>query len=284
VSILISLGSFALAAAESIKVGVHAPRGELKALTSWGEFGKYLSAEIGQPVEIVPVTPARFVEAMESKKLDFMLENPSHTVTLEERYGGVPLAVINGRYGAYFAGVIVAKKGNGITRSADLKGKNVMSLAPDAGGAGAYLFQAYHLKQQGIDVRRDLVLRQGRNQDDSVLAVQAGIMDAAFVRSGTLEAMAKEGKIKMEDFVVVDHRTDDRFSLEHTTALYPEWYFCAGANTSAALRAKVKAALLKMSADAPAAKAAGINGFAAPLPRDALKVAMKSMKVSPYDH
>lgn len=271
------------AVSKEIRLGVNAERGELKAVKEWSEFANYLSSELGQPVKLVPLPVGKVIEAVSNKEVDFLLANPVQSVVVKERHGFVPLATLNDKMGSQFAGVIIAKKGNGVVKGRDLKGKNVMSMKFKA-AAGAYLFQSYHLLQQGIDVHRDFAsFKEGQKQDDLVLAVKAGVIDAAFIRTGQLEAMEKEGKIKIDDFVIVDKREDPGFPFLHTTILYPEWFFSVMPNTDPKVAAKVKAALLKMTSDTKASKAAGINGFVNAHSTEGLKQAMKALKVPPYD-
>jgi ABC-type phosphate/phosphonate transport system substrate-binding protein len=181
--------------------------------------------------------------------------------------------------GPYFAGLIITKKGSGITKASDLRGKKVRGLSKAS--AGGYIFQAYHLLQQGIDVHKDCDFQQVHKQDDVVMLVQKGLVDAGFVRTGTLEAMEKEGKIRLEDFEVVAPRSDGNFPFPHTTALYPDWYITAMPDMDAALAAQVKAALLKLGPASEAVKAAQIRGFVEPLPIEPMKAAMRALKVLP---
>jgi twitching motility protein PilJ len=272
-----------LIAYAELKLGVNAERGELKAMKEWGELANYLSSEIGQPVKLVPIPVAKLLDAAENKEVDFILANPVQSVVVKEKHGFVPVATLNDKMGSQFAGVIIAKKGNGITKGSDLKGKNVMSLKFKS-AAGAYLFQTYHLLQQGIDAHRDFAsFKEGQKQDDLVLAVKAGVIDAAFIRSGLLESMESEGKVKIDDFVIVDKRDDSGFSFLHSTILYPEWFFSATSKTDPKITAKLKTALLKMTPDSKASKEAGIKGFVNALSTDGLKQAMKALKVAPYN-
>jgi len=135
----------------------------------------------------------------------------------------------------------------------------------------------YYLRQQGIDAYKDLAnYKQGDKQDDLVMMVQRGLLDAAFIRTGVLESMEKEGRIKIDDFVIVDQRHDDNFSLLHTTPLYPEWYVSAMPNVDTAVVQKMKTALLKLAPAMPAAKTANINGFVAALPLDTMKAVVNA--------
>jgi twitching motility protein PilJ len=266
-----------------INIGVIAPRGELKALKQWSDFGKYIAASMGENVTIKPFPPRTLISAAAEKKVDFILSNPTQAMVLKEVYGATPLATLNKKSGSQFAGVIVAKKGSGISKAEDLKGKKVMSLKFRK-AAGAYIFQTYHLLQKGIDPHKDFAsITEGKKQDDLLMAVKSGKIDAAFIRTGILEAMEKEGKIKMDEFVIVDQNTTDGFPLAHTTALYPEWYLSSLKGSDTGKAEKIKMAALKLKPSDKAAKRAKIKGFVEPVSMDSMTAALKALKIKPFD-
>jgi ABC-type phosphate/phosphonate transport system substrate-binding protein len=268
--------------AAELKLGVNAPRGELNAKQSWTELAKYLSGQLGQTVTLVTLHPSKVVSSTMEREVDFVLSHASHTINLQERHGSTPIATINGNHGPWFAGVIIAKKGSGIRTAEDLRGKKVMSMKFRA-AAGAYMFQTYHLLKKGIDPHKDFgSIQWVEKQDDLVLAIKLGLIDAGFVRTGMLESMEKEGRIKMADFVVVDERQGDKMSLVHTTDLYPEWYFSVMPNVSKDTAAKVKAALVEITDTMPAAQAARVRGFVDPLPLDGMRELLKTLNLPPY--
>lgn len=267
----------------SVSIGVIAPRGELKSMKRWSDFGKYMSEKVGEKVSIKPLSPKKLIPTVQSGKVDFVLSNPTQAVILQEVHGAMPLATLNKKSGSQFAGVILAKKGNGISKAEDLKGKKVMALKFRR-AAGAYTFQTYHLQQKGIDPHKDFAMfKEGKKQDDLVLAVKAGVIDAAFVRSGLVENMAKEGKVSMDDFVIVDQRDGDGLAAAHTTQLYPEWYLSAAKGTDNGLADKIKNASLALQASDKAAQTAKIQGFVEPVSMDSMKEALKALKITPYD-
>ena len=281
--ITIALATTIPVAQADINIGVLAPRGELKALKQWTDFGKYVAAHVGEEVTIKAYSPRNLISAAADKKVDFMISNPTQAMVLKEVQGATPLATLNKKSGSQFAGVIVAKKDSGISKAEDLKGKKVMALKFRQ-AAGAYIFQTYHLQQKGIDPHKDFAsMKEGKKQDDLVMAVQAGNIDAAFIRTGILEAMEKEGKIKMGDFVVVDQNTTDGFPLAHTTALYPEWYLSSLKGTDTGKAEKVKMAALKLKSSDKAAKNAKIMGFVEPVSMDGMTDALKALKIQPFD-
>ena len=266
-----------------IKIGVNLHRDVAETLERWKELANYLSKELAQPVKIVPLSAAKSLEIVAAGGVDFMLDNPVNSAILIEKQGKMPLATLNAKEGTQFAGVIVAKKGSGITKSVDLKGKKVMSLAHKR-AAGGYMFQTYHLYKQGIDPDKDFAsFKEGKSQDDLVLAVDKGFIDAAFVRSGILESMDKKGEIKINDFVVVDSRTDPELPFLHTTELYPEWCLVTAANTDPQLAETLKAAVLKIKPDSKAAQTAEINGFVEPLSYQMMVEMMKALKIPPFE-
>ena len=282
-ALLISfLPVFVPMAEAAINIGVMAPRGPLKAMERWLAYGHYMSEKLGEKVSITPLSPPNMIPVAREGSVDFTLANPTMAVILQEVYGAEPLATLKKKTGSRFAGVIVAKKGKGITKAEDLRGKKVMALKFRR-AAGAYTFQTYHLIQKGIDPHKDFAsFTEGQRQDELILAVDRGEIDAAFVRSGMLESMAKEGKIKLKNFVAVDQREDDLPQL-HTTQLYPEWYLSSMKGTDSDLVKRVKAATLALTASNDAAKRAKIVGFVEPVPMDSMKTALKALKIKPYD-
>jgi ABC-type phosphate/phosphonate transport system substrate-binding protein len=265
-----------------ISFGVNAPRGANEALATWGELGKYLSAEVGQPVQIVPLKVSDLVAEVVLKDIRFVLVQPVQMVYLQDIFHATPLVSLNSPLGPRFAGVIIAKKGSGITHAESLKGKKVVGMSKTA--AAGYMLQAYHLLKRGIDVHKDFAsFQQAQKQDDLVMLVQKGIADAAFVRSGLLEDMEKEGKLKVADFEIIDQKSGDNFAPVHTTVLYPEWYVAATAKTDAALAQRVKAALLRLTSTTEAARVARINGFVEPLALDEWKAVIAALRVGLSD-
>ncbi|MCW8899208.1 MAG: phosphate/phosphite/phosphonate ABC transporter substrate-binding protein [Gammaproteobacteria bacterium] len=280
-TLLLTVASTSIYATTTI--GVLAPRGELKAMKQWRAFGEYVGEKIGDNIVIKPYSPKNLISAATNKEVEFMLSNPTQAVILQDVHGATPQATLNKLSGSQFAGVIVAKKGSGITKAEDLKGKKVMSLKFRR-AAGAYTFQTYHLYKKGIDPHKDFAsFQEGKKQDDLVLAVKAGIIDAAFVRTGILENMQKENKIKMDEFVVVDKVADSSFPFVRSTTLYPEWYMSSLQGTDVAKIDKVKKAILALKPEDEAAMKAKINGFIEPVSMDGIKAALKVLKIEPYN-
>ncbi len=273
--------NISIANAAEIKLGVMSARGALKTMKRWNELGKYISTELGTPVTIMPLKPNETIQAVSEGSVTYMLSNPVLAVALKYKLGAEPILTMNKKSGSQFAGVIIAKKGNGITKAADLKGKKVMGFKFKR-SAAAYVFQVKLLKDKGIDPHKDFaVFKEAKKQDDIVLAVRAGIFDAGFIKSGLLETMAKEG-VSIDDFTIISKKNDS-LSNVHSTSLYPEWTMTAAKSADPATTAKIKTALLKLTANDPASKKAKIVGFVDALSLDGLSDTLKSLKLPPFE-
>jgi ABC-type phosphate/phosphonate transport system substrate-binding protein len=209
--------------------------------------------------------------------LDFALVNPVTAIEAIDSGTAVPIATLKVHGLPYFAGAIIARRDRHISSLADLKGKDV--LAYQKSSAGAYIFQLYHLAKNGIDPFKDLKsLRQGNNQENIVLAVHAGRIDAGFVRSGILELLAANGRINPDDLVVVDERHDD-LKYRHTTELYPERFLLVSTKLEDYLSNRLQQAALALGGNDPASRAAGIDGFVKPLGLEKVREAMRVLQV-----
>ncbi len=263
-----------------VSIGVVAPRGEAQTKAEWSEFARYVESKIGEPVVLTPVLVNKMVQTIADKQLDFALTDPVQAVSVSRAHGMALVASLVPSSGAQFGGVIIANPKAGIAKIEDLKGKKVAALSNVS--AGAYLFEAYEAMKHGLKVPQDFAqMFELKNQDDIAFAVKAGVMDAGFIRTGQLEDMVKDGKLAESDVVVVDRKGG--FPLALSTALYPEWYL-VNVKGDAAKAAKIKAALLALGADSPAAKEAKIKGFSDPLDPAPIVEMMKAMKVPPFDH
>ncbi len=270
--------------ADEIRWAINTGEGALVTISKWKGVAEYFGKELGREVKIFPIPQNEIYQRVQKEHFDFYLTTSGQAVFLEKNLGVTLLAQQNDLDGgARYGGIIIAKKGSGITKSSDLKGKKVISFGKAA--SAAYLFQVYHLYQQGIDPYKDFAKfdTEGKKALDMVLAVKSGLYDATFIRTKVIEDMAKEGIISIDDFEIVDKKTDPTFPYLHTTALYPNWCMSGSPKADPALIKQIRELALKLPQDSEAAKSAEIRGFSEPLPLDDLHAVMKKMKVPPYD-
>lgn len=283
IAVIVGIVAGAAPVKADFSVGIMAPRSGIEAKKRWQPLAEYLAAQTGEKVKLVPLKPDQVLTAVEKKRVDIVLANPLLSATIVATVSGSkPVAGLNKKTGDTFAGVIFSKAGSGIKSAADVKGKKVMGFKIGE-SAGAYLFQAYHLTQSNISVPSDLAsLKSAKNQDSVVTAVKAGVAEVGFVRTGILEAMEKEGKVSLSDFTIIDSKIGPG-GIVHSTEYYPEWQLVALPHLDAGRAGKISKAALALKADAPAAEAARITGFAGPADLTSVVNMMKALKVKPFD-
>ncbi|MBU0618029.1 MAG: PhnD/SsuA/transferrin family substrate-binding protein, partial [Planctomycetes bacterium] len=276
---------------DPVRIGVQAARGPEKCLERWTPTADYLTEQIpGRRFAIVPLDYDQVGSAAERGEVDFVLANPGLYATLEQRYGVSRLATLNNRplrkaYTVYGGVIFCRAERADITTLADLKGKTFMGV--DERAFGGWLAAWRGLKEHGIDPHRDFAkLSFGGTHDAVVCAVRDGKVDAGTVRTETLERMAMEGKVRLDDFRALahDHSGQDPcyFPFLHSTETYPEWPLAKLARTPHELAETVAVALLSMSPDSPAAKAARCAGWTVPLNYQPVHECLKELRVGPY--
>ncbi len=269
---------------DSIKVGVLAIRSAVAANAQYGGIIAYLEEEIGQPVELVPLTQDEQFSKMEGGELDFTFNNPLAGIQVNRTFNTEVLATLSRKNtGPTFSGLIIVNKNSKYKTVADLKGAKGTCVNHQTAAAGC-IFQVHHLQQQGIDPFTDFAsFTQTPSQDNIVLGVLNGTFDVGFIRTGQLERMLREGTIlTTEDFVILD-QADDDFFFPHTTSLYPEWPFAAHPDTDPELVAAVQNALLSMPADHPALTEINAVGFVEPLSYDSMHELIESLQLKSWD-
>ena len=281
-------------APKPVRIGVLAKRGREHCLAKWSPTADYLTKRISaHAFMVVPLGFHEVYPVVESGKVDFILADPAHYVALEHEYAAERIATLKnmrmGKSYTVYAGVILTRADRkDIEHLADLKGKAFM--AADERSFGGWLVVWRELKEKGVDPYRDFAdLRFGGTQDAVVLAVRDGKVDAGSVRSDTLERMATEGRIRLDDFRVLGKDSDydpdtHEVPFLHSTSHYPGWPFAKAGDTSDELAAKVAIALINMPPDCPAAKAAWCAGWTIPRNYQSVHECLKAIRVRPYQN
>jgi PAS domain S-box-containing protein len=271
---------------ERINIGVLATRGAEDTLRTWSPTAEYLTQEIPQySFVIVPLDFDEIIPAIERKEVDFIITNPSNYVELESSYGTTRIATMNSIYEGHtykvFGSAILRRaERNDIKELKDLKGKSFMGTDEKL---MAWQMTWREFKDNGIDPYRDFAELKfiGLPQDLIVYAVRDKKADAGAVRTGILESMADEGKINLADFIVINQKQNEDFPFLHSTGLYPEWAFARAKQTSDNLSENVSIALLRMSPDSAASKAANA-AWTVPLDYGPVNDLMKDLRIGPY--
>lgn len=166
----------------------------------------YLSEKTGRRFEPVFVNTFDFEDLVREKKVDFVHTNSILPIIFKEAYGlEILVGEVRGRYGERDAGCIFSRKDSGITTFDDMRGKTMVfgpALAPFG-----YLAQYDLMLANGLDPEKDLAyyaIPSGSYKHEKVIyAVFFGRYDVGAVPRLDLDHMAKDGKIRMEDFTII---------------------------------------------------------------------------------
>ena len=259
--------------------GVIAPSGELQAAQEWTPLAERLSAELGEPVKLMPLGTAQVLERFRAGELDAMLTNPVQSA-IAQKEGASLIASYESTSGKQLAGVIVANPAAGIATVADLRGKKL--ITPPTESAGAFICPAALAIQHGVSIPGDLAVHKiGKNQIDLIRLVEKGAFDVAFVRSGILEKAVAAGDVDPAKVVVVNEQTVEGFPDRHSTVLYPEWYVVGAAHLDAERAARLKAALLAIEPRSLAANPRFVQ-FHEPLDITPIVEALRAVGMAPF--
>jgi two-component system sensor histidine kinase TtrS len=253
-------------AKDSYKIGVLAKRGPVKAMEQWKATADFLNQKVaGKTFEIVPLDFDAVNPAIASGDVDFFLVNSSMFVTAQVKYGATPIAtMINSRQGQplkAFGGVILTSAENDDINSIDdIKGKRFMAVEKSSFGGWQMAYK--EIVDAGIDPFKECAsVEFSGKHDNVVLAVQNGAVDCGTVRTDTLERMAAEGLIDMEEFKIINKTDHSGFPFVCSTTLYPEWPLAKTKQTDPAVADEVVKALKQMAPEDAAAKNAKVVGW-----------------------
>lgn len=277
-----------LAADKEVQIAVLAKRGIPQTIKMWTPTANYLNNAIpGYTFKIQPVSLDSLDSKMADDNINFVLTNPASYAHLEATHGITRIATLRNRrpggsYTQFGALIITRADRTDIKTLQDLKGKSFMAVHPRA--FGGWWMAWRKMKQLGINPEENFSRLEfsGFPQDKVVMAVQKGDVDAGTIRTDILERMAASGKIKLDDFRVLDPQTTPGFPFAHSTRLYPEWPLAITKKTPSELAQDVAIALLRLSKHSLAAKESKSEGWTVPLDYQPVHELMKELRVGPY--
>lgn len=262
-------------------------KGKDIALKMWGPTGSYLRKTIPESsFEIIPLNFDEIDNAVRNSEIDFVIANSSIYVTLEAKYSVARITTMKNRgfkgSSTVFGGTIFCRAGReNLDTLADVKGKTF--LAVDETSLGGWQAAWREFRTAGIDPYKDFKdLSFINNHEDVVMAVSSGKVDVGTVRTDTLERMAEDGKIALNDFLVINRMKENGFPFLLSTRLYPEWPMARLEKTQEALAKKVAIALLNMPSDSDAAAASKTYGWTIPRDYHSVHDLMKELRLGPY--
>ena len=277
----------AFAVDKEIRIGVLSFRPLEQTRQQWQATADHLNANItrGYHVTMEPLFFPELDKAIDEGRFDFVLTNPEHYVTLRAQHGLAAIATLMPLAGGHpvdsFGGVIfVRSERSDINELSDLRGKVVSSVAQQS--FGSYLIERWTLFERGILIgEMKKVNFTGMPQDNVVQEVLTGEAEVGFVRTGVLEGMAKEGKLKLEDIKVINQQPKEAFPQLLSTELYPEWAFSAMPSVPERVIKSLSLALLNIDPEDKAAKEGRYYGFTPPGNYAPVEAVMLRLKMNP---
>ena len=215
---------------------------------------RYLSRKTGYEFKlVVPKDFEDFFDIVRRGEVEFSYSNPYIYIQLAD--GGHLRALtttIVPASGDIFRGIIITHQDSAIRTLDDLKGRDIMVVSYKS--AGGFLAQQLFLQENGIDVFKDLRLREGKRQEEVILNVYRKTADAGFVRESALEVLKEEIDL-------------GRIRIVAKTAYIANWPFAATKSAPEQLTTLVRKSLLELD-DRSILSAAKVEGFKAATDRD----------------
>ena len=192
-------------AADALSIGLIPAEDSQAMIESSGQVLDQLRDQMGMPVKPFVATDYNgVIEALRAKKLDVAYLGPFSYVLASSMANVEAFAVaVTKKTGqSAYKSVIIARKDSGITKPADLKGRNFAFVDPTS--ASGHLFPKAGLMRTGIDPDTFFgrVIFSG-SHDASILAVANKKVDAAAVADRILASAIAKGQVKSEDIQVV---------------------------------------------------------------------------------
>ena len=206
-------------------------------------LGKYLEANIGMPVEFIPVTDyAATVEGLAAKKLDMVWYGGFTFVQARIRTNGTAIPLVQRAEDEKFQSVCITQPNSGINSLADVKGKTFTFGSPSS--TSGHLMPRWFLLQQGLEPDKDFkrVAFSGAH-DATALQVAGGKVDAGAMNISVWHKMLEEKKLDPSQVKVF-----------YTTPPYYDYNWTVRGDLDPALVQKLKDAFLGLDPTQPAHK------------------------------
>lgn len=280
-----------LAAGEQVlNLGILALRPKAQMQAAWQPFAEFLNTQMpGFTVRLQILDHKELLSSLQGHKLDFVLTNPTHYITLRQQTGlSGAIATMVPKEGerplSVFGGVIFTRSNRAdIVTLSDVKNKKIACVAATPGTFGGFQMQALEFHQAGLALKPEQLVITGLPQDQVIEAVRKGKAEIGFVRTGLIEQLERQGTIPAGEFKFINRQDIPFFPYASSTQLYPEWPLVAMPQVDARVAAKLAAVLLGMEPGAPPLKAAGIHSFAIPADYQKVEGLLRELRLPPFD-
>lgn len=170
-----------------------------------------LAEQTGKKIEFfMPTSYASVVEGLLSKFVDVAVLGPYSYVIANNKDSDIEVFATYAKKpghlqeeGPGYRGVLVSKKGSGLAKIDDLKGK-LIGLTDPGSTSGNLVPRVVFSKVIGMDI--DNFFKKAvytGSHELSTVAVHKGKVDAAFVASHRFDNVVDKGEVKLEDFNII---------------------------------------------------------------------------------
>ncbi len=211
-------------------------------------LAEYLSQKTGLSIKAVLTKDfAEYEKSIKNSSIDIGYENPLVYVKVSQVHE-VSAMAIKGAGGNRFRGIIIARPDSGIETIKDLKHKTIMIVGKTS--AAGFLSQKISLADNGLDPDTDCIIEvaPGNKQENVIIAVSIGDVDAGFIRESAFNVADKY--IRPGSIAVVT-----------TCAWLPNWAFSMNRTLPDRVKIKITNALLQLNTKNQVLKAMGLDGF-----------------------
>jgi diguanylate cyclase (GGDEF)-like protein/PAS domain S-box-containing protein len=275
-------------AAESFHLGIFAYRPVEVIEKRWQYLESYLEQQVPNSDFVLHILELDELEqGVQQNRFDFVFTNPLHFIQMRSKYPlsgalGTLVRLENEHPVSALGGVIFTLKDNQkIKLLADIEGETIAS--PGNGFLGGYQAQLYELHQAGIDISQLDIVFTGSPHDKVVQYLRAGKASVGFVRTSTLEQMAAEGQLSMDELKIINQQSLSDYPFVISTRLFPEWPFIALPKVSESTARRVASAILALEPSHPVSQQIGISGFTVPADYLPVELSMRELRLPPFD-
>lgn len=266
-----------------LRIGIFSFRTKELTQSKWQPLEAYLEQALSQKVTMQFCTYEELNKAVAESAVDMVLTTPGHYIQLQlhnslsaplvtqiSQEGNLQLAV-------YGTTIFTRADMPHISTLPDLAGKRLATTATDG---IVHQIAVYEMLEAGLLMpNRNQLLVTGVPVEKVVEAVLAGRADAGFARSGTLEAMEREGKLDLGQIKVINPQNLSSYPYLVSTRLYPEWPVVLMPHVDSTLARKLAVALLSL----PPGTIHGVHGFTTPANYQSVENLLRRLRVPPFD-
>lgn len=235
---------------------------------------KYLEKGCDKKIAPVMARNNSDYEAMIKKgDVEIAYQNPMIYNSISDIHEVVAVGV-SPEGGDKYRGLVIVPSNSPVTALSELKGKNIMIVGKNTGGG--YFSPKISLLDAGVDIEKDveLVTAADNKQENVIIAVSLGDVDAGFIRESafhTADAFIKPDSVR----------------ILAPCAWLPGWAFSVKRSLPQSEKTKIRNLLINLPSDSPVIKALGLKGFReaddsvyAPLKKLLIQPEMKSSEKS----